>query len=324
MNCNFFCKHCGSSAGRKFFKGELTTKEIKDVFKDVADHYNPKKIMIAITGGEPLVRKDLFEVMEYVSSLGFPWGMVTNGFLVTKEIVQKMKKAGMRTVVVSIDGIGVIHDTFRGMKNAYEHAIRAVKLLAEEKFLDDLQITTTIHKGNFHLLDKMYDEFSKLPITSWRVFNVDPIGRAEDNKNLLLDGPQLKKLLQFIKQKRKKSKIDVTYGCAGFLGIEFEDEVRDHLFICNTGINTASILYNGDIFICPNVPRRKELVQGNVRKDSFSEVWEKKFQLFRDKNRTKSKKCELCVFWEDCLGGSFHLWDFEKKQPKFCHYEMVR
>lgn len=324
MNCNFYCKHCGSNAGRKRFKGELTTEEIKNAFKDIADQYDPKKIMIAVTGGEPLVRKDLFEVMEYASFLGFPWGLVTNGFLVTKEIVQKMKKTGMKTVVVSIDGIGLVHDQFRGMKNAYQHAIKAVKLLAEGNFLDDLQITTTIHKGNFHLLESMYQTFTKLPITSWRVLNVDPIGRAEQNKELLLDGSQLKKLLQFIKEKRKKSKIDITYGCAGFLGLEFEDEVRDHLFICNTGINTGSILYNGDIFICPNVPRRKELIQGNVKTDSFSKVWEEKFELFRDINRTKSKKCESCTFWEECLGGSFHLWDFEKKQPKFCHFQIIK
>lgn len=323
MNCNFFCKHCGSSAGRKFFKDELTADQIKKTSKELAQDFNPKEIMIAVTGGEPLIRKDLFEVMEYVNKLGFPWGMVTNGFLINGKIIQKMKQSGMKTVVVSIDGIGNIHDEFRGTKGAYKHAINAVKLLSSAHFLQDLQITSSIHKGNVNQLEKMYRVFLPLGITSWRLMNVDPIGRAEINKGMLLDKTGLRKLLLFIKEKRAKSKIDITYGCAGFLGEEFEDEVRNHLFFCNTGINTASILYNGDIFVCPNVPRRKELIQGNVLKDRFSNVWNNKFSFFRRKDRTEYKKCKNCEHWEDCLGNSFHLWDFDRKRPKMCHWEMV-
>ena len=85
LNCNFFCKHCGSSAGKKVFKNELSTKDIKRTFADIAKVTDPRKIMIAVTGGEPLLRRDLFEVMGYANSLGFPWGMVTNGSLVNKE-----------------------------------------------------------------------------------------------------------------------------------------------------------------------------------------------------------------------------------------------
>ncbi|MCJ7740596.1 radical SAM protein [Candidatus Microgenomates bacterium] len=323
MNCNFYCKHCGSNAGRKTIKGELTVDEIKKTFRTIAEDFNPKDIMVAVTGGEPLVRKDLFEIMTYVNHLGFNWGMVTNGFLVNKEIVKKMKESGMKTIVVSIDGIGRKHDEFRSMKGAYHRAINAVRLLSEANFMQNLQITTTIHQGNIDQLEEMYRTFSSLSIHSWRVFNVDPIGRAEFNTSLLLNNKQLKKLLLFIKEKRAKSKIDVTYGCAGFLGLEFEGKVRKNLFYCNTGINTASILFNGDIYVCPNVPRIKALIQGNVKRDRFSIVWDKKFQFFRDKNRTRCDKCIKCNFWEECLGNSFHLWDFSRKQPKICHLEML-
>lgn len=323
LNCNFFCKHCGSSAGRKLFKGELTTKEMKKAFREIADDFNSKEIMVAITGGEPLVRKDLFEVMGYASKLGFRWGMVTNGFLVNEETVKKMKETGMKTIVVSIDGIGKKHDDFRNMKGAYERAINAVNLMAKGNFLNNLQITTTIHQGNFEQMEEMYRVFAKLPIHSWRVINVDPIGRAQINKNILLNNEQLRKLLLFIKEKRAKSKIDITYGCAGFLGLEFEGEVRSNYFYCNTGINTASILYNGDIYVCPNVPRIKELIQGNVRYDRFADVWKSKFLYFRNINRTRCKKCSNCQFWQECLGNSFHLWDFTKNQPKMCHLAMI-
>ena len=294
-------------------------RSIKKTFKEIAEDYDSKKIMIAVTGGEPLIRKDLFEVMGYANGLGFPWGMVTNGYLVDKQVTRKMKETGMSSIVVSIDGLGKTHDGLRQKDGSYEKAIEAVKILAKVDSIKALQVTTTLNKNNFDELEKMYETFLGLGITSWRVMNIDPIGRAEKNKDLLLADEQLKKLLYFIKEKRKTSKIDITYDCSGFLGLDLENKVRNHFFICNTGINTGSILHNGDIFVCPNVPRHKELVQGNVRKDRFSDVWDNKFEMFRNKNRTKCEKCARCEWWSECLGSSYHLWDFDKKQPKFCH-----
>lgn len=322
LNCNFFCEHCGSSAGRKIHKDELTTEEIKAAFKDVADNFDPRNITIAVTGGEPLLRQDLFEVMKYATDLGFGWGMVSNGYLLTKEVAQKLKAAGMKTVVISIDELGVKHDDFRKMPGAYDHAIAAIKNLADENFLQNLQITTTITKKSVNDLEAMCQEFSKLPIDSWRVMNIDPIGRAEGNNDLLLDKKGFQKMMNFILEKRKTSKIDITYDCSGYLG-DLEGEVRGNLYRCTTGITTGSILHNGDIFVCPNVPRHKELIQGNVKKDSFSTVWNEKFEVFRDKNRTKCDKCEKCESWEYCLGNGYHLWDKEKGEPKICHLEML-
>lgn len=321
LNCNFRCKHCGSHAGENVFAEVVSTEEIKNAFLDVAKNFNAKKITVAITGGEPLLRKDLFEVMKYANSLGFQWGMVSNGSLITQEIIKKAKEAKMMTVDISIDGIGEIHDNFRNMKGAYEKAINAVKLFAKADFLNSLRITTTIHNKNIDILDEMYEYFSTLGISDWRLLNVDPIGRTICNNDILLNKEQLAKLLRFIKNKRKtksKSKVRVTFGCAHFLGDEFEDEVRNHFFYCGTGINIGSILHNGDIFVCPNVPRENNLIQGNIKKDSFSEIWNNKFEVFRDKNRTACEKCQKCNYWNECLGGSLHTWDFEKKQQKVC------
>ena len=326
LNCNFFCKHCGSSAGRKFFNDELATNEIKKVFEDIAKTYDPKEIMVAITGGEPLLRPDLFDVMNFAHKLGFPWGMVTNGFLVTKDKITEMKKAGMSSVVVSIDGINEIHDEFRNTPGAYEKAMQAVRLMKEADFLKVIQITTSLHQKAFPHLEKMYEVFKQSGANSWRIMNIDPIGRAENNTEILLTDKQLRGLLEFIKEKRKKidKNFEVVYGCAGFLGTEFEGKVRPWLFNCNTGISTASILHNGDIFVCPNVPRQPELIQGNVKKDNFVKIWENKFEHFRNPARTKCQKCIDCDSWDYCLGNSFHLWDFNKNQPKFCHLERIK
>ena len=324
LNCNFDCRHCGSRASRKkHYQNELSTKEIKNVFKSIASKANPKKIMVAVTGGEPMLRSDLFNVMSYANGLGFSWGMVTNGSLVSPKTIKQMSQSGMKTIVVSIDGIGKSHDHFRRAPGSYQKAIKAVKLLTQSRFFQNVQITTTIHQKNISDLEKMYTEFLPLGIQSWRVMNVDPIGRALDDQRLLLKNKDLKKLLDFIKQKRLLSPIEITYDCTGFLGSKYEGRVRNWLFYCSAGITTASILHNGDIFVCPNVPRLPDLIQGNVRQDDFYNTWQKKFKIFRNPSRTSCSECRKCLYWTECRGGSFHLWDFDKKRPKFCHLKCL-
>ena len=318
LNCNFKCRHCGSRAGEKKYTQELSTEDIKKTFLDISQHFNPRQITVAVTGGEPLLRTDLFSVMKYASELGFSWGMVSNGSLVTKKIVSKAKQSNMKLVDISIDGIGSVHDSFRHTPGSYQLACRAIKLLQEADFLQCLRITTTVHQGNINSLEEMYQTFKSLGLKRWRLFNVEPIGRALD-EDILLNKSQLVLLLDFIKRKRaNKSGLEVTYGCANYLGIDYEDEVRNHFFYCGTGINIASILHNGDIFVCPNVPRLPELIQGNVTKDSFSEVWNTRFKFFRNQQRFQSDNCLSCEHWHDCLGGSTHSFDFSNNQPKIC------
>lgn len=323
LSCNFRCRHCGSDCERQKYPDDLTANEIKSTFLQISQDFDASKITIAVTGGESLLREDLFEVMNYARSLGFHWGMVTNGYLVTKSAVDKLKKAGMETVVVSIDAIGKDHDEFRNMPGAYDKALNAVELLAQADFLYDLQITTTVYPGNLDQLDQMYERFKDTGITSWRVMNVDPIGRAKEN-NLTLDHKQLKRLLDFIKAKRKSSKIKITFGCSHFLGFDYDDEVRDRPFTCLTGINVASILHNGDIFVCPNVPRLTELIQGNVKNDRFKEIWENKFKIFRNRKEIVAQKCLDCESWDYCQGDAFHVFDLKNKKPGFCYQEFKK
>ena len=113
---------------------------------------------------------------------------------------------------------------------------------------------------------------------------MDPIGRANDNKDLLLSKKEMQYMLDFIKQKRKeKGHMYVKYGCSGFLGLDYEKEVKHQYSCCLTGINIGSILYNGDIFVCPNVPRNEKTIQGNVRNNRFKDIWDNKFEIYRNK-----------------------------------------
>lgn len=325
LTCNAKCKHCGSNAEKKKYEEELTTEEIKSAFKQIADDMDARKILINVTGGEPLVRKDLCEVMEYATKdLGFHWGMTSNGILLNEKNIEKLKKANMETISISIDGLGETHDKFRGVPGSYDTIINNIKKLKDANFVKHIQVTTVFHKKNIDEIEKLYKVMLELGIDSWRLVSMDPIGRAKENEELLLNGEETKRLLEFIKSNSKNKKIELLYGCPGFLGLDYEKEVRRQYFYCRTGISIASILYNGDLFVCPNVPRLKELIQGNIRKDNFKDVWENKYEEFRKIDRTKCEECGKCEYWEYCLGGAYHTWNFKENKPNRCTYNLIK
>ena len=151
LSCNAKCKHCGSSAEKRKYDGELTTEEIKSAFKQIAESMDASKILINVTGGEPLVRQDLCEVMEYASKeLGFHWGMTTNGILLNEKNIEKLKNANMESISVSIDGLQETHDEFRGVPGSYNLIMNNIKKLKEAGFVKHLQVTTVFHKKNIN------------------------------------------------------------------------------------------------------------------------------------------------------------------------------
>ena len=323
--CNARCEHCGSSCGDFVPKDEVTVDEMKKVLDDVAAHYNPKEIMLYITGGEPLVKKDLFEFTDYANKLGFNWGMTSNGILIDKEVIKKIKKTNMATVSISLDGPKEIHEAFRKVPGAYDKIIKGIKLMQKCPNIVDLQITTVVNKKNIDHLDEIYKTVKKLGVKDWRIIQVDPIGRAKDNKEILLEPDQLKYMFNYIFEKRKADPdIRVRYGCGHFLGVELNNELMGKCYFCYTGSSIASILSNGDIFGCPDIERRPELIQGNIRKDSFVDVWEHRFKNYRRVNRTSNSKCRRCPDWKACGGDAFHTWDFENKKPNFCLREIFK
>lgn len=214
LTCNAKCKHCGSSAEKKKYDGELTTEEIKSAFKQIANDMNASKILINVTGGEPLVRQDLCEVMEYATNeLGFHWGMTTNGILLNDKNIEKLRKANMETISVSIDGLQETHDRFRGVPGSYNIITNNIKKLKEAGYVKHIQVTTVFHKENINQLDELYNVMLGLGLDSWRLVSMDPIGRANENNDLLLNGKEIRQLLNFIKSKKKDKRLELTYGC---------------------------------------------------------------------------------------------------------------
>ena len=315
--CNEHCRHCGSNCGDYTEEGRLSAGELKDFLDGVKSDFDISKMRLCVTGGEPLLREDFFEIMEYANQLGFRWGMTSNGTLIDDEVAGKLAHAGMKTVSISLDGLKEYHEWFRQSPGSYERTVNGIKALLRRNEFQHVQITTVITHKNIGDLRSMYEEFGKIGVRSWRVINIEPIGRAKEQPELPLRKEEYKLLFDFIDEYRFKGPMEVAYGCSHYLGEEYEREIRKWYFLCNAGVYVASVMYNGDVTACLDIERRPELVQGNIRKDSFKEIWENKFDIYRTDWR-KTGPCKDCEHYRFCAGDSFHSWNFDKMEPNLC------
>ena len=319
--CNLSCIHCGSSGGGgggRWIDTRLLTRTLETVAQDFA----PQSVMICLTGGEPMLHRDFFAIADAVHTLGFPWGITTNGTLIDKAAAERLAALGLGSVTLSIDGLEQSHDMLRRVKGCFRKVVEAVEHLHCAGI--DVQATSVIHRGNFGELEAIYRLMCDLKVESWRVINIEPIGRALENRELLLSDSQMIQLLDFIREKRyaADTPMDVCFGCSHYLSYEYEHELRDNYFLCGSGIYVASILCSGDIYSCLDIERRPELIQGNIERDRFSDVWYNRFQPFRSDRTLLCPKCCECDQRDFCAGDSTHTWDFDSNKPMFCIKEI--
>ena len=324
LRCNAKCEHCGSSCGYDFPKDEISAEDLKRTLLEIHEHYGAKNVFLTVTGGEPLMRKDLFDIMKYAVSLGFRWGMTTNGMLIDEEIIQKYRETNMESISISLDGLKETHESFRKVPGSFDRIMHAIDLLKGLETLRSFQITTVANKKNMDELEDLYQLLLSKGIKEWRVMCVDPIGRANLNDGILLDKEGLVRMYHFITEKRLEGKMVVDNDCSHYLGLKYEQITRPHGFFCGAGLFIGSILSNGDICVCPNV-RKKELVQGNIKTDSFVDVWENRFEIFRKKRITMvtNEKCKKCKSFKYCRGDSYHTWNYDENMPNMCMKEIL-
>ncbi len=316
QKCNARCDQCGSRCD--IDSPEILSKEqILSALRDIKDNIGTYT-MLNITGGEPLLRRDLFDMMNEASDMGFDWGMVTNGSLITDDVIGKMKESRMKTVTVSVDGLRETHDALRHLPGSWDRITSALGKLKKAGFLDHVQATFTMNKRNVLEFGELYRKLAAVGIDSIRVGLMDPIGRARDNASLL---PGREEILYFTRLTGELNENGrgpkIVWGCPHYLG----SLLGDRRFLCFAGVYTASILVNGDIFVCPNVERRPELIQGNITRDSFSEKWRTAFEPFRQ--RRLPDKCADCAHRDKCRGDSYHTLDHDKNEPLFCYRDDI-
>lgn len=315
LRCNEKCIHCGSRCGNVSVE-ELTLEQYKNFLDKIKRDFGTNDIQLCITGGEPLLRRDFFEIMGYAHSLGFHWGMTSNGTLIDDKTAARLEECGMGTVSISLDGMNESHDKFRQTHGGWEAAVRGINALIDRNAFKHVQVTTVVHRDNIDELEELYNYLCGVDIDSWRLVTVEPIGRALDAGISLLP-EDCGRVLDFIREKRAVG-MPVLYGCTHYLGLDYEREVRDWYFLCNAGIYTAGIRTNGNIGACLDIEMRPELIEGNILTDDFTQVWKNGFKTYRSDNYKKSEKCSSCSDREFCGGGSFHSWDFDKNEQRVC------
>lgn len=319
MNCNERCLHCGSYCG-DVKSVEMPVEKYYELLDKVKRDFSPLP-MLCITGGEPLLRKEFFDIMSYANKLGYKWGMTSNGTLITDDVAKRLEETGMKTISISIDGLEDTHDSFRRTKGGFKKAVEGIKNLLKYNFME-VQATTVVTKKNINELDSLFELMQELDVDSWRVINLEPIGRALSLDGYMLDKEDYVRMFDFIRTKRNEG-YPLSYGCTHYLGLEYEKAVRDWYFICSAGVYTASIMANGDIGACLDIERRSETIEGNILRDDFTDVWRNGFKIFRTPLYEKNEKCSHCESKYFCLGGSYHSWDYTNDKPLVCFKDVI-
>ena len=265
--------------------------------------YRRDTTLIAITGGEPLLRQDLADCGRTLREHGFRWGIVTNGMLYDEARHRELLDAGMSSVTVSLDGLEATHNWLRNHPQSFQRALNALRLIASAPELN-YDVVTCVHQRNLSELPMLKQLLIEHGIQHWRLFTIAPIGRATENAELQLNRQQVEEMFQFIADTRDEGSIDLKFSCEAYTG-DYEEEVRDSYFFCRAGINIASVLINGDISACPNINR--SFAQGNIYRDNLLEVWEHKFDTMRNRDWMRCGPCAKCPDYKQCLGGAMHL-----------------
>ena len=314
LRCNLHCCHCGSDCKKQSGYKDMPKEDFLKVLDEVAARTDPHKVFVILTGGEPLVREDLEECGRAIYEKGFPWGMVTNGLYLTPRRLEGLLRAGMHSATVSLDGFADDHNWMRGHPESFDKAVAAIRMMASVPDLVS-DVVTCVNRRNYPRLEEFKQFLINIGLKRWRLFTVFPVGRAARDTELQLSPDEFRGLMEFIKDTRRKKEIRVSYGCEGCLG-NYEGEVRDQLFTCQAGIVVGSVLIDGSISACPSI--RADYHQGNIYRDNFMDVWENRFQPYRDREWMRTGECASCKFFRYCRGNGMHLRDGDGKLL-FCH-----
>jgi radical SAM enzyme (rSAM/lipoprotein system) len=280
----------------------------------------PKNFTVVLTGGEPLLRKDIELCGREIRKRGMRWSMVSNGYLYDEQKHNSLLNAGLGALTFSLDGMEETHNWLRNSKNSFSKVDAAIDLVVNSPRLN-FDVVTCVNQKNREELPAILDYLVRKGVKAWRLFTIVPIGRAKDNPELFLSDLQFRELMDFIASHRNQKTMDVKFSCEGYVG-KYESKVRENYFFCRAGINIGSVLIDGSISACPNIDR--SFSQGNIYRDNFYEIWQTKYQSFRERSWTKMGRCEKCADYKDCQGNGMHYWHGTKENAIVCHNEKIK
>lgn len=316
--CNMYCKHCYREAGSKKNQ-ELTTEEGKKLIDEIVKA--GFKIMI-FSGGEPLMRSDIFELVHYASQKGLRPVLGTNGTLITGEVAQKLKDAGTMGVGISLDSLdSQKHDSFRDFAGGFDLAVRGMENCL--KIGLPFQIHTTVMDWNKDELENITDFAVEKKAVAHHIFFLVPTGRAVDIEEESLRAEEYEEIITRILKKQQKVPIELKPTCAPQF-IRIAKQLGMDLRFkrgCLAGLSYCIIGPQGDVQPCAylNIPL------GNVREIPFDEIWYNHEILKKLRTQDYSGGCGSCIYKKVCGGCRarayfYHDGDYMAEEP-WCIYQ---
>jgi radical SAM protein with 4Fe4S-binding SPASM domain len=272
------------------------------------------RIFVAITGGEPLMRSDLEEIGDALKQRGHNWGFVTNGVLLTEARLASLLDSGLKSLSISLDGLQPAHEWLRGEICRFDQVMASIARAARAP-LAASDVITCVTKHSLPDLPALKHLLVEAGVKRWRLITVFPKGRAKLEPDLFLDQQEFHRLMHFIEHERREQTLEVTYGCDGFLG-SYERKVRRGAYFCRAGIDVMALRVDGGLSGC--VSMREGFDQGNLFQHSIREIWDTRYQLFRDREWLRRGLCSQCIHFEQCQGNSLHLRDGFDDQNVTC------
>lgn len=312
--CNLACRHCGSDCKSVASTPDMPADDFLKTIDSLLPHVDPHHVNIVITGGEPLLRKDLEYVGKELYKREFPWGIVSNGMLLSHERLESLRSAGLHNLTISLDGLEQTHNWMRNNPLSFRNAYGAIGLAAKASDIN-FDVVTCVNRRSLPQLPEIKNLLIEAGVSRWRLFTIFPSGRAAEYPEFELTKEELDSLMRFISATRKKGRIRASFCCEGFMA-GYEGEVRDYMFDCQAGVSVASILLDGSIGACPSI--RANYTQGNIYDDDFWDVWQNRYQPYRDRGWMRTGACGDCSFWRYCEGNGMHLRDSEGRLMH-CH-----
>lgn len=295
-NCNFHCPHCEASAGEKKVS-ELSNDEICKFMTDLGT-MGVKKIHI--TGGEPLIRKDIFDVIHHILETKMEYSMGSNGYLVTK-FKDEFTEMRPSYYFTSIDGLEHTNDKIR-MTGAFKKTFEALEFF---KSLDVKYriINTLVIPENIDQLIELKKIIKNSSATYWRLAIPIPVGRSKNNEKMSLNNEQIRYIFNFVKDANKEFDVGITED-VGYIGC-LSLKLRSRPFFCGAGFTRCSIMPDGEVLGC-QIAYDNKYSEGNIRNKSFKEIWRTGFSRFRNPQINK-EECITCKYFESCHGGCWGM-----------------
>ncbi|MCX5859048.1 MAG: radical SAM protein [Proteobacteria bacterium] len=321
--CELNCRHCRAGASTEHDPLELNTAEALRVIKSLASFSRP---LLILSGGDPILREDLFDLIQAARDAGLKVVMAPTGANLNPEIAQKIKRAGVERLSISLDGASEkSHDSFRGKPGVFNLIMKGVDFIREAGL--SFQVNTTVTKANITEVPEIYDLARKLGAQAFHIFLLVPVGRGENLRDWEISPQEYEKTLLWIAEKEKEGALELKATCAPHYyrilkqkGIPPRNPGGQG---CLGGKSYAFISARGQVQICGYLP----LPAGDLRKNDFDfpSIWTGS-ELFRAVREVDSYqgKCGICEYNKICGGCRARAFAFSGNylgEEPFCLYQ---